>query len=145
MLFVPKMAAFSSCLHLLPELRPLSVCLTGECVERLSVWMLLLPPVLAPGFQRAEEKSSLPRFFVLFSQIRCFNLPAGGAFGLDRSGTLSQCAGADLITGLQPLPVRSEYSTGTQCVLKKRTAQFVPTFPPKIISHFSMFSTFLLF
>lgn len=75
--------------HLLfepPTFRPLSVCLTGKCVERLPVRMLLLSAILAPDLQGAEEKSSIPRLLLLLlhlGQIHCPDLPAGGALGLD--------------------------------------------------------------
>ncbi len=59
------------------------VCLTGECVERLPVRMLLLSTLLASDLQRAEEKSSNPRLLLLLSQIHRSDLPAGGALGLD--------------------------------------------------------------
>ncbi|CAG5929399.1 unnamed protein product [Menidia menidia] len=50
---------------------------TGECVERLPVWMLLLSAILAPNFQRAKEKSGIPHYFLC--QICSLKLPAGGA------------------------------------------------------------------
>lgn len=98
---------FTFCSSLPPVFRPLSVCLTGECVERLPVWMLLLSSILAPDLQRAEEKSSNPRLFLLLSQIHCSDLPAGGALGLDTCNTsfslpllqpALQSTGVDLIT-----------------------------------------------
>lgn len=108
-----------------------SLCLTGECVERLPVRMLLLPSILAPDLQRAEEKSSIPRLLFLLSQIHRFDLPAGGALGLDTSNT-SFCRPLlppvpqgcrswfnHTSSGLQPLLVTSEISLGTQCVPQK--------------------------
>lgn len=112
---------FTFCLSLPLVFRPFSVCLTGECVERLPVWLLLLSAILAPNLQRAEEKSSIPRRFFL-SQIQPSNIPAGGTLGLDTSRTdfVLQSAGVDLITF--PLlcshsRVTSENSAGTQCIL----------------------------
>lgn len=65
----------------------LSVCLPGKCMQRLSVWMLLLPIILAPDLQRAEEESGIPRLLVFFlSQIHSSGLPAGGALGLAGTG-----------------------------------------------------------
>lgn len=78
---------FTFCLSLPLAFKLLFVCLTGECVERLPVWMLLLSAILAPDLQRAEKKSSIPRLFFFFSQIHPSNIPAGGALGLDTSRT----------------------------------------------------------
>lgn len=65
----------------------LSVCLTGKCVQRLSVWMLLLSIILAPDLQGAEEESGIPRLLVLFlSQLHSSGLPAEGALGLAGAG-----------------------------------------------------------
>jgi len=84
--------------HLLSEpptsFRPLCVCLSGECVERLPVRMLLLPAFLAPDLQRAEEKSRLPRLsrlhlLLFLGQIHCSDLPAGGALGLGHACSAS--------------------------------------------------------
>lgn len=104
----------------------LSVRLTGECVERLPVRMLLLSAILAPDLQRAEEKSSIPRLLLLLSQIHRSGLPAGGALGLDTllsSPLLSSPACPPgyrsrfnhTSSGPQPLPVASENSAMTQC------------------------------
>lgn len=52
-------------------------------MQRLSVWMLLLPIILAPDLQGAEEESGVPRLLVLFpSQLHSSGRPAGGALGL---------------------------------------------------------------
>lgn len=61
----------------------LCVCFTGKCVQRLPVWMLLLPIILAPDLQGAKEESGIPRLLFLFlSQLHSSGLPAGGALGL---------------------------------------------------------------
>lgn len=80
-------ATFTFCSSLHPP-PGLSLCLTGECVERLPVWMLLLSAFLAPDLQGTEEKSSNPRLLLLlslliFSQIHCPDFPAGGTLGLE--------------------------------------------------------------
>lgn len=68
----------------LPTYGLLSVCLTGKRVQRLPVWMLLLPIILASDLKGAEEESGILRLLVLFlSQIHRSRLPAGGALGLE--------------------------------------------------------------
>lgn len=88
-------ATFTFCSSLLPP-SGLSLCLTGECVERLPVWMLLLSAFLAPDLQGTEEKSSNPRLLLLslliFSQIHYPDFPAGGTLGLEAPlGSFSPC------------------------------------------------------
>lgn len=79
--FYMCVAIFTFCSRLPPT--AFSLCLTGKCMQRLPVRMLLLPIILAPDLQGAEEESGIPRLLVFFlSQIHSFGLPAGGALGL---------------------------------------------------------------
>lgn len=117
-------AMFTFCSSLLPP-SGLSLCLTGECVERLPVWMLLLSAFLAPDLQGTEEKSSNPRLLLLsFSQIHCPDFPAGGTLGLEArwapflpafaTPAIAACPPEDgsrfnhTSSCLQPLPATSE-------------------------------------
>lgn len=135
-------ATFTFCSSLHPP-PGLSLCLTGECVERLPVWMLLLSAFLAPDLQGTEEKSSNPRLLLLslliFSQIHCPDFPAGGTLGLDarwapslprlRHPCCCCCCGLPPEDGSrfnhtssrpQPLPATSESWAGTESVLHRR-------------------------
>lgn len=119
-------AIFTFCSSLTPT--AFSLLLAGKCVRRLSIWMLLLPIILAPDLQGAEEESGIPRLLVLFlSQLHSSGHPAGGALGLTSTAWPPKW---NLLANLQPLSLTFSTYLPTLLLLghvvpkKKKTFQY---------------------
>lgn len=123
-------ATLTFCSSLLPP-PSLSRCLPGQRVERLPVWMLLLPAFLATDLPGTEEKSGIPRRLLrrvlVFRQIHRPDSPAGGALGVDLCFSPDYTPSSQPLlralqrlrvdvnhtsSGLKPLPVTSQGCTG---------------------------------